>query len=91
MCNRIPVPPTESRCYRPRVGELVRDETTGQDVVHMETIRGRAYIRPPGGGVERDVDAAKLSELPDGPGVVVHIVPDRLCGFADTGDSERPE
>ncbi|WP_031065713.1 hypothetical protein [Streptomyces sp. NRRL WC-3742] len=74
--------------YRPQIGELVRDETTGEHVVHMETIGGRAYIRPPGGGVERDVDAGKLRELPGGPGVVVHIVPDRLSGFVSAGDGE---
>ncbi|MFI6158283.1 hypothetical protein ACIBCA_36985 [Kitasatospora sp. NPDC051170] len=74
--------------FRPQVGELVKDETTGEHVVHMETIGRRAYIRPPGGGVERDVDAAKLSELPGGPGVVVHIVPDKLSGFANADCNE---
>lgn len=84
MRSCVPMPSAKPKHYQPKVGELVRDETTGEHVVHMETIRGRAYVRPPGGGVERDVDATKLSELPDGPGVVVHIVPDRLCGSLNT-------
>ncbi|WP_327677158.1 hypothetical protein [Kitasatospora sp. NBC_00458] len=61
--------------YRPRVGELVEDVTTGHRVVYMDTQGGFAYVRPVGGGVERALDPAAIRPLPDGPTLAVHVVP----------------
>ncbi|WP_406089278.1 hypothetical protein [Kitasatospora purpeofusca] len=61
--------------YRPRVGELVNDLTTGHDVVFMDSQGGLAYVRPVGGGVERALDPAAIKPLPGGPTLAVRVVP----------------
>ncbi|MFJ4796150.1 hypothetical protein [Kitasatospora purpeofusca] len=61
--------------YRPRVGELVKDLTTGHDVVFMDSQGGLAYVRPLGGGVERALDPAAIRPLPGGPILAVRVVP----------------
>ncbi|MET8630949.1 hypothetical protein ABZW30_45955 [Kitasatospora sp. NPDC004669] len=66
--------------YRPQVGELVKDATTNQNVVYMDTRGGLAYVRPVGGGLERTVDPACIQSLPGEPTVVVHLVPAKSRG-----------
>ncbi|MGA5823209.1 hypothetical protein ACPC54_35765 [Kitasatospora sp. NPDC094028] len=46
----------------------------------MDTRGGLAYVRPVGGGVERTVDPARIAPLPNGPEVVVTVVPSRPRG-----------
>ncbi|MFE4976720.1 hypothetical protein ACFRAR_32040 [Kitasatospora sp. NPDC056651] len=74
--------------YRPQVGELVKDLTSDQHVVHMDTRGGLAYVRPIGGGLERTVDPASLQPLPDGPMLVVRPTPPKPRGrirFSESG------
>ncbi|MFI8459298.1 hypothetical protein [Kitasatospora sp. NPDC085464] len=72
--------PLYGQPYRPQVGELVKDVTTDQDVVYMDTRGGLAYVRPVGGGLERTVDPARIHPLPGGPTVVLRLVPAKRRG-----------
>ncbi|MER7580879.1 hypothetical protein [Kitasatospora sp. NPDC097691] len=73
-------PPVGPPAYRPQVGELVKDVTTDQDVVYMDTRGGLAYVRPVGGGLERTVDPARIRPLPGEPTVVLRLVPAKRRG-----------
>ncbi|MFJ4096357.1 hypothetical protein ACIPYS_32675 [Kitasatospora sp. NPDC089913] len=77
--------PTDPPC-RPRVGELVKDLTTGHDVVFMDWQGGLAYVRPVGGGVERALDPAAIGPLPGGPTIAVRIVPGVPRGRLGAGE-----
>ncbi|MBO1415240.1 hypothetical protein [Streptomyces sp. FH025] len=88
--KRTPTPPTgrpKAAIYRPKPGELVTDIRTNTNVVYMGTERGLAYVRPVGGGLEREVDPAGLAPLPDGPQIVVRIVPSEPRGSNSPADA----
>ncbi|GAB2697286.1 hypothetical protein [Kitasatospora kifunensis] len=53
--------PTPTTIYRPQLGELVSDLThKGACGIYMGTLSGRAYLRPPGGGIEWDTDPDRI-------------------------------
>ena len=62
-------PPTDP--YRPtRPGELVQDVLNGRAGVLMATMGRAVFLRPPGGGVEWDVDARWLERPASAPPAV---------------------
>ncbi|GAB2703901.1 hypothetical protein [Kitasatospora kifunensis] len=52
---------TPTTIYQPQLGELVNDLAhQGARGVYMGVLGDRAYLRPPGGGVEWDTDPDRL-------------------------------
>ncbi|MFC5666388.1 hypothetical protein ACFP3U_25905 [Kitasatospora misakiensis] len=56
--------------YTPTPGELVHDRRTGRTGVLMDTIAGKLYLRPPGGGVEWTVRPSHIGRPMSPPGSV---------------------
>ncbi|PYC88254.1 hypothetical protein C7C46_00990 [Streptomyces tateyamensis] len=59
--------------HSPQVGEVVADlGHEGRQGVYMGRLRGRAYLRPLGGGIEWDTDPRNLEQLSD-PAQLVQV------------------
>ncbi|GAB2731218.1 hypothetical protein GCM10010442_60920 [Kitasatospora kifunensis] len=63
-------PASPTTVYRPQVGQLVADLAHhGRQGIYMDTLGGRAYLRPNGGGCEWDTDPDRLEPVPEATGL----------------------
>lgn len=61
-------PASPTTVYRPQVGQLVADLANhGRQGIYMDTLGGRAYLRPNGGGCEWDTDPDRLEPVLGAP------------------------
>ncbi|MEV6972570.1 hypothetical protein [Kitasatospora sp. NPDC093806] len=56
--------------YTPMPGELVHDHRTNRTGVLMDTIAGKLYLRPPGGGIEWTAHPTHIGRPMSPPGSV---------------------
>lgn len=64
--------------YRPKVGEVVKDRAhKGAEGVYMDTMSGRAYLRPRGGGLEWTTYPSEIEQLGETPELIAVYTVDR--------------